>query len=134
MTSIVIAEDEAIIRLDLRELLEEEGYVVVGEAGRGDLAVTLVRELKPDVVILDVKMPGLDGIEAVALPRQAQMPTKHAARRNVDDRQQPDPLHLHHVLPTQRVPFKNDFESQVELVGIKLDRVVCTQGGTLDVP
>ncbi len=64
MTSIVIAEDEAIIRLDLRELLEEEGYVVVGEAGRGDLAVTLVRELKPDVVILDVKMPGLDGIEA----------------------------------------------------------------------
>ena len=77
---------------------------------------------------------GLDGIEAVALPRQAQMPTKHAARRNVDDRQQPDPLHLHHVLPTQRVPFKNDFESQVELVGIKLDRVVCTQGGTLGVP
>ena len=64
MTSIVIAEDEAIIRLDLRELLEEEGYVVVGEAGRGDLAVTLVRELKPDVVILDVKMPGIDGIEA----------------------------------------------------------------------
>ena len=64
MTWIVIAEDEAIIRLDLRELLEEEGYVVVGEAGRGDLAVTLVRELKPDVVILDVKMPGLDGIEA----------------------------------------------------------------------
>jgi len=64
VTSIVIAEDEAIIRLDLRELLEEEGYVVVGEAGRGDLAVTLVRELKPDVVILDVKMPGLDGIEA----------------------------------------------------------------------
>ena len=64
MTSIVIAEDEAIIRLDLREMLEEEGYVVVGEAGRGDLAVALVRDLKPDVVILDVKMPGLDGIEA----------------------------------------------------------------------
>lgn len=64
MTSIVIAEDEAIIRLDLRELLEEEGYTVVGEAGRGDQAVELVRSLRPDVVILDVKMPGMDGIEA----------------------------------------------------------------------
>lgn len=64
MTSIVIAEDEAIIRLDLREMLEEEGYTVVGEAGRGDQAVELVRDLKPDVVILDVKMPGMDGIEA----------------------------------------------------------------------
>ena len=64
MTSIVIAEDEAIIRLDLRELLEEEGYTVVGEAGRGDQAVELVRSLRPDLVILDVTMPGMDGIEA----------------------------------------------------------------------
>ena len=64
MTSIVIAEDEAIIRLDLRELLEEEGYQVVGEAGRGDQAVELARSLRPDLVILDVKMPGMDGIEA----------------------------------------------------------------------
>ncbi|MEY4067691.1 MAG: hypothetical protein RLZZ332_27 [Actinomycetota bacterium] len=64
MTKIVIAEDEAIIRLDLRELLEEEGYQVVGEAGRGDQAVTLAEQLRPDVVILDVKMPGMDGIEA----------------------------------------------------------------------
>lgn len=64
MTTIVIAEDEAIIRLDLRELLEEEGYSVVGEAGRGDQAVELVRNLRPDLVILDVKMPGVDGIEA----------------------------------------------------------------------
>ncbi len=59
---VVIAEDEAIIRLDLRELLEEEGYAVVGETGRGDEAIDLVRALRPDVVILDVKMPGLDGI------------------------------------------------------------------------
>lgn len=64
MTTIVIAEDEAIIRLDLREMLEEEGYTVVGEAGRGDQAVDLVCSLKPDLVILDVKMPGMDGIEA----------------------------------------------------------------------
>ena len=61
---VVIAEDEAIIRLDLRETLEEEGYEVIGETGRGDQAVELVRELRPDLAILDVKMPGLDGIEA----------------------------------------------------------------------
>ncbi len=60
---IVIAEDEAIIRLDLKETLEAEGYEVVADTGRGDEAVRLVRELKPDVAILDIKMPGLDGIE-----------------------------------------------------------------------
>jgi AmiR/NasT family two-component response regulator len=61
---VVIAEDEAIIRLDLKETLEEEGYEVVGEAGRGDEAVALVRDLEPDLAILDIKMPGMDGITA----------------------------------------------------------------------
>lgn len=61
---VVIAEDEAIIRLDLKETLEEEGYVVVGETGRGDKAVELVREHRPDLAILDIKMPGMDGLEA----------------------------------------------------------------------
>ena len=61
---IVIAEDEAIIRLDLQETLEEEGYEVVGAVGRGDEAVALVRELSPDLAILDIKMPGMDGITA----------------------------------------------------------------------
>ena len=61
---VVIAEDEAIIRLDLRETLEEEGYEVIGETGRGDQAIELVRTLRPDLAILDVKMPGIDGIEA----------------------------------------------------------------------
>ncbi|MGH9190661.1 MAG: ANTAR domain-containing response regulator [Acidimicrobiales bacterium] len=63
-TRIVIAEDEAIIRLDLQETLEEEGYEVVGAVGRGDEAVALVRELSPDIAILDIKMPGMDGIAA----------------------------------------------------------------------
>ena len=63
-TRVVIAEDEAIIRLDLKETLEEEGYEVVAETGRGDEAVDLVREHRPDVAILDIKMPGMDGISA----------------------------------------------------------------------
>ena len=62
--NVVIAEDEALIRLDLREMLEEEGYVVAGEAGDGETAIKLAEELRPDLVILDVKMPGLDGISA----------------------------------------------------------------------
>jgi two-component system, response regulator PdtaR len=63
-TRVVIAEDEAIIRLDLKETLEEEGYEVVGETGRGDEAVKLVRELEPELAILDIKMPGMDGLAA----------------------------------------------------------------------
>jgi two-component system, response regulator PdtaR len=61
---VVIAEDEAIIRLDLKEILEGEGYEVVGETGRGDEAVELVAQHQPDLAILDIKMPGIDGIEA----------------------------------------------------------------------
>lgn len=61
---VVVAEDEAIIRLDLVETLREQGYDVVADTGRGDEAVALVAEHRPDVAILDVKMPGLDGIEA----------------------------------------------------------------------
>jgi len=61
---VVIAEDEALIRLDLKEMLEEDGYQVVGEAGDGETAVRLTAEHRPDLVILDVKMPVLDGISA----------------------------------------------------------------------
>jgi len=61
---VVIAEDEAVIRLDLKEILEEEGYEVVGETGRGDEAVELVRQHKPDLAILDIRMPGMDGLAA----------------------------------------------------------------------
>jgi len=61
---LLIAEDEAIIRLDLKEMLEEEGYEVVGEAADGEAAVRLARENDPDLVIMDVKMPGMDGLSA----------------------------------------------------------------------
>jgi two-component system, response regulator PdtaR len=61
---VVIAEDEALIRLDLKEMLEEEGYEVAGEAGDGEKALELALALKPDLVILDVKMPVLEGISA----------------------------------------------------------------------
>jgi two-component system, response regulator PdtaR len=63
---VVIAEDEALIRLDLREMLVEEGFDVVGEAGDGEQAVALANELLPDVVICDIKMPNMDGIAAAA--------------------------------------------------------------------
>ena len=63
-TRILVAEDEAISRMDLREMLENLGYSVVGEAGDGVAAVNLARTLKPDLVIMDIKMPGLDGISA----------------------------------------------------------------------
>jgi len=62
--TVVIAEDETLIRMDLAEMLVEEGYDVVGQAGDGQKAVELAEELRPDLVILDVKMPVLDGIAA----------------------------------------------------------------------
>jgi two-component system, response regulator PdtaR len=64
--SVLVAEDEALIRLDLVEMLREEGYAVAGEAADGEEAVRLAAELRPDLVILDVKMPKLDGIDAAS--------------------------------------------------------------------
>jgi two-component system, response regulator PdtaR len=61
---VLVVEDEALIRLDLTEMLTEEGYVIAGEAGDGEQAVALARELRPDLVIMDVKMPKMDGIAA----------------------------------------------------------------------
>ena len=63
-TKVLIAEDEAIIRLDLKEMLEEEGLQVVGEAADGEAAVRLAGERHPDLVIMDIKMPGMDGLTA----------------------------------------------------------------------
>lgn len=61
---IIIADDEALIRMDIREILEEAGHTVVGEAPNGEQAILLTRNHEPDLVVLDVKMPGIDGIEA----------------------------------------------------------------------
>jgi two-component system, response regulator PdtaR len=61
---VLIAEDEAIIRLDLKEMLEEEGLDVVGEVSDGESAIRLARERRPDIIIMDIKMPGLDGLAA----------------------------------------------------------------------
>jgi response regulator NasT len=66
-TRVVIADDESIIRMDLKEMLSGLGYLVVGEAGDGLSAVNLGRELKPDLVIMDIKMPDLDGIAAAKI-------------------------------------------------------------------
>jgi len=67
-TRVIVADDESIIRMDLREMLTNLGYLVVGEAGDGRSAVNLARELRPDVVIMDIKMPGgIDGIDAAKI-------------------------------------------------------------------
>lgn len=66
-TKVVIADDELIIRMDLKEMLSGLGYQVVGEAGDGRQAINLARELKPDLVIMDIKMPEMDGISAARI-------------------------------------------------------------------
>ncbi|AXT84772.1 response regulator [Aeromicrobium sp. A1-2] len=70
---VVIAEDEALIRLDLAEMLAEEGYVVVGQASDGEQAIELAMQHRPDLVVMDVKMPKLDGIAAAAQIAQARI-------------------------------------------------------------
>jgi len=70
---VLIADDDPLIRMDLAEMLTEEGFEVVGQVGDGERAVELARKLRPDLVILDVKMPGKDGIQAAAEIADAQI-------------------------------------------------------------
>ncbi len=69
-TRVIIADDESVIRADLREMLTTLGYLVIGEVGDGQSAVNLARELKPDIVIMDIKMPNMDGIAAAKILTQ----------------------------------------------------------------
>jgi two-component system, response regulator PdtaR len=63
-TRIILAEDDSVIRMDLREELQRQGYLVVGDVGDGLSAINLARELRPDLIIMDIRMPEMDGIEA----------------------------------------------------------------------
>ena len=72
-TRVVIADDESIVRMDLKEMLTTLNYLVVGEVGDGQSAVNLARELKPDVVLMDIKMPDMDGIEAAKILTEEQI-------------------------------------------------------------
>lgn len=105
---VVIAEDEAIIRLDLKEILQDEGYDVVGETGRGDEAVELVRTHQPDLVILDVKMPGSDGLAAARAIRDlgikvAVLILTAFSQRNLIDEARDAGVAAYLVKPFQRI-------------------------------
>jgi response regulator NasT len=105
---VVIAEDEAIIRLDLKEILLDEGYDVVGETGRGDEAVELVRAHHPDLVILDVKMPGSDGLAAARAIRDLELKVAVLiltafSQRNLIDEARDAGVAAYLVKPFQRI-------------------------------
>jgi response regulator NasT len=105
---VVIAEDEAIIRLDLKEILLDEGYDVVGETGRGDEAVDLVAAHHPDLVILDVKMPGSDGLAAARAIRDldvkvAVLILTAFSQRNLIDEARDAGVAAYLVKPFQRI-------------------------------
>ncbi len=105
---VVIAEDEAIIRLDLKEILLDEGYDVVGETGRGDEAVDLVRDNHPDLVILDIKMPGSDGLAAARAIRDLDLKVAVLiltafSQRNLIDEARDAGVAAYLVKPFQRI-------------------------------
>ena len=105
--TVVVAEDEAIIRMDLVEVLREEGYDVVAECGRGDDAIRLVGEHRPDLALLDVKMPGMTGIDAArAITAETDTAvvilTAFSQRELIHDQPTEELLQSAHVLNVER--------------------------------
>jgi response regulator NasT len=129
---VLVAEDEALIRLDLVEMLGEEGYDVVGEAGDGATAVRLAGELRPDVVILDVKMPVLDGVaaaEQIVLARIAPVVLLTAfSQRDLVERAREAGVMAYLVKPFQ----KHDVLPAVEMAMARFAEVVALEGEVAD--
>lgn len=129
---VVVAEDEALIRLDLVEMLGEEGYEVVGEAGDGATAVRLAEQLRPDVVILDVKMPVLDGIaaaEQIVLARVAPVVLLTAfSQRDLVERAREAGVMAYLVKPFQ----KHDVLPAVEMAVARFAEVVALESEVSD--
>lgn len=129
---VLVAEDEALIRLDLVEMLGEEGYDVVGQAGDGATAVRLARDLRPDVVILDVKMPVLDGIaaaEQILLARIAPVVLLTAfSQRDLVERAREAGVMAYLVKPFQ----KHDVMPAVEMAVARFAEVVALEGEVAD--
>ncbi len=129
---VLVAEDEALIRLDLVEMLGEEGYDVVGQAGDGATAVRLAQELRPDVVILDVKMPVLDGIaaaEQILLARVAPVVLLTAfSQRDLVERAREAGVMAYLVKPFQ----KHDVVPAVEMAVARFAEVVALEAEVSD--
>ena len=129
---VLLAEDEALIRLDLKEMLEEEGFVVVGEAGDGQTAVDLASDLKPDLVILDVKMPVLDGLSAaeqIVAARVAPVVILTAfSQRDLVERAREAGAMAYLVKPFQ----KKDLVPTIEMAVSRFQEIVALEGEVAD--
>ncbi len=138
---VVIAEDEAIIRLDLKEILQDEGFDVVGETGRGDEVVELVQTHQPDLVILDVKMPGWDGLEAARAVRElglhvAVLILTAFSQRNLIDEARDAGVIAYLVKPFQRIELIPAIEQamarseQEWAIEAEVEEVAAERGGS----